>query len=804
MFRRSLAAALVLSVPCTLSLAQTPAPLPGQERIERLQFSPQSDVKEMLSLYERLTGYRLIYDNSVQGPVPLTINQELTADEAKRIIEIALLMNQFSLVPTEDPKVWKVFGIGRNPRQGGGVPIYSDPAMLPPTEQIVSYLFKLRYADPTELAQQLSLAFPASTQLGGQSMIALPKAGALLVTENTAIIRQIVRVIEELDTQPARVESRFFSLERADAKDIQEKLTEILTKKEAAVPGSGTTPGVGAPRPTVARMETTPDGLPLPTGAPALDAAVTYEINIGPTEENFVAGKVKITADIRTNRLHVIARPEAMREIAKLIEEFDENVPFGEPTVYPLKFVSASDVFKVLVKSVSDPGQQQDGGAATSPGGATQGSRPAAGTVFGGGAVGGRLGGESGGFGGGGGSQTLSESLNAQERDIVPDAVTIGNTRIIADKRANSIIVVGNADVKKKIFAVIDQLDVRAPQVMLHTCIGQLTLGNNEQFGVNYIVNKGRDLENFAGGVTTGTGNGDGGTGTTAGRGVVAVTGNTPFLNFNNLLSQNEVTQIAVGGASGLSGFFTAGNAFDAIVTALETTNKFRVVSRPVLFTSNNKKAVIASGEEIAIPTTIQSGFSGGVNNNLVTNSSIQYKTVALTLEVLPLINADREVSMDIVQKIDEQSGTDIIDNNEIPRIATRVLQTNVSVPNGATLVLGGLIKNTYRKNTSGIPWISKVPLIGPLFRSTNSGKTREELVILIRPEVTVSPHESVIVSEREGEFTELEPDLEQTLIEPRMRMRAAPEELLRKPAPPGLREYSGRPAYKRAPGQPK
>jgi type II secretion system protein D len=804
MFRRSLAATLALCLPCSLCFAQNPAPLPGQERIERLQFSPQSDVKEMLALYERLTGYRLIYDNSVQGPVPLTINQELSADEAKRIIEIALLMNQFSLVPTEDPKVWKVFGIGRNPRQGGGVPIYSDPAMLPPTEQIVSYLFKLRYADPTELAQQLSLAFPASTQLGGQSMIALPKAGALLVTENTAIIRQIVRIIEELDTQPARVESRFFTLQRADAKDIQEKLTEILTKKEAAVPG-GITPGTVAPRPQVARMETTPDGLPLPAGAPPGEAAVTYEINIGPTEENFVAGKVKITADVRTNRLHVIARPEAMREIAKLIEEFDENVPFGEPSVYPLKFVSANDVFQVLVKSVSDPGQEQQAGGATTPGGATQANRPAAGTLFGGGAGGNRFG-DTGGFGGGSGSgsgsQTLSESLNAQERDIVPDAVTIGNTRIIADKRANSIIVVGNEDVKQKIFAVIRQLDIRAPQVMLHTCIGQLTLGNNEQFGVNYILNQGRDLENFAGGVTTGGGDGDGnGNGTTVGRGVVAVTGNTPVLNINNLLSQEQVSQIVTGGASGLSGFFTAGNAFNAIVTALETTNKFKVVSRPVLFTSNNKKAVIASGEEIAIPTNIQSGFSGGTNNNLVTNSSIQFKTVALTLEVLPLINADREVSMDIVQKIDEQSGTDVIDNNRIPRIATRVLQTNVSVPNGATLVLGGLIKNTYRKNTSGIPWISKVPLIGPLFRSTDSGKTREELVILIRPEVTVSPHESVLASEREGEFTQLEPDLEQTLIEPRMRMRAAPEELLRKPAPPELREYSGRPAYKRPAG---
>jgi type II secretory pathway component GspD/PulD (secretin) len=279
----------------------------------------------------------------------------------------------------------------------------------------------------------------------------------------------------------------------------------------------------------------------------------------------------------------------------------------------------------------------------------------------------------------------LSESLNAQEKNITPQAVTIGNARIIADNRANSIIVVGNKDVKEKLFAVIAKLDVRAPQVVIHTCIGQLTLSETEQFGVNYIVNLGRDQGNFAGGVVNG--NGNGGNGSTTGGPGVSFVGNNPVLNFANLLSQEQIKQIAVAGATGFNGFFTAGNAFDALVTALESTNRFRVVSRPILHTSNNKKAIIASGEEIAIPTSTQSSFQGGGNNDLVTNSNIAFKTVALTLEVLPLINSDGEVSMDIVQKIDEQAGTTTIDNNQIPRIATRVLQTNVTVPNNATLV---------------------------------------------------------------------------------------------------------------------
>ena len=90
---------------------------------------------------------------------------------------------------------------------------------------------------------------------------------------------------------------------------------------------------------------------------------------------------------------------------------------------------------------------------------------------------------------------SLSESLNTQERDTIPEAKIIGNTKIIADKRANTIIVLGNKEVKTKVFALLEQLDVRAPQVMLHTIIGELNLTNNRNLGVNYILNRGSSAE---------------------------------------------------------------------------------------------------------------------------------------------------------------------------------------------------------------------------------------------------------------------------------------------------------------------
>src|SRR4030095_6907679 len=160
---------------------------------------------------------------------------------------------------------------------------------------------------------------------------------------------------------------------RADAKDVQEKLTDILTKKDATA--AAAVPGQPGARPNVTRLQTTPEGLPLPAGAPAEAASSTVELNIGPTEENIIAGKIKITADVRTNRIHVVTRPENMKFIADLIEDFDANVPFGKPTTYPLRYVNASDIFEVLVKAVSDLGAEGQPGAT---GGAAGGAnRPA-------------------------------------------------------------------------------------------------------------------------------------------------------------------------------------------------------------------------------------------------------------------------------------------------------------------------------------------------------------------------------------------------------------------------------------------
>jgi type II secretory pathway component GspD/PulD (secretin) len=243
----------------------------------------------------------------------------------------------------------------------------------------------------------------------------------------------------------------------------------------------------------------------------------------------------------------------------------------------------------------------------------------------------------------------------------------------------------------------------------------------------------------------------------------VGIKDNAVSLDFKNLLSNTTLRQIIGGGIGGIQGFVVAGDKFGSLLTALESTNKFRVTSRPTIFASNNKKSSLLSGERIAVITGVQSGI-GGTTNNLVQQNQVSYIDVNLNLEVVPLINSDKEVHLDIVQTLMERTGESVIDNNKYPIISNRQLQTSVTVPNEDTLVLGGLIKQSRSKTVSGVPVLSRAPLIGPLFRSTSTEEKRSELVILIRPSVAVGNEDVQNVRDRNMKPMQIPVNLEDGL----------------------------------------
>lgn len=680
---------------------------------------PNSDVLDVLHLYENLTGKKLVLDNNVQGKVNIFLPKPVPREEAIRIIEMNLALNGYSLVPAEGDIV-EVVGVNKNPR-AAPVPIISDPADIPPGAKVISYLFRLDYADPQELQQVLSQYLAG---IGGQApILALPKSSSIVVTQSADVLRKLVKMVQQLDVAPAPVVSKFIRLERADAQKVVDMLKDLFEKGD-----QGTTPsGVRRVRGVIP---------PVPqTGGEEEGGAVL-------SEESLIVGKIKLEADVRTNRIHVVTRPINLPFIEKLIAEFDANVEFGKPVVYPLRYISANDILPVLVQALTEPGQENQPGTTPQQNQRNPRTNPTPSNLF--------NNQNTSSTSGTSGESTLqvTEGLSTEPVDTTPQAVIVGNTKLIADARANNIIVLGNREDVVKVGKVVDEMDVQAPQVALSTVIGELMLNNNEDFGVDYFLQFKKN--NIAHGPDVGVG---GGLRDTAAS-IIDPASLITFPAFSD----------ALGATSGATAYVATGNTLAAIVRALDSTGRFKTISRPTVFTSNNKKAIIASGTEIPVPVSTISAATGTsiINTGLSQQSNIEFKKVALQLEVVPLINSEKQVSLDILQKVDSVAGTTRIDNNDIPNISTRYIRTTVSAPNQSTIVLGGLIQDQKTRNRSGFPILDRLPIIGAIFSNTSKVKMRTELIVLMRPEVSLTKLEMYRLREKSEGKTHFGPELEQ------------------------------------------
>jgi type II secretory pathway component GspD/PulD (secretin) len=166
------------------------------------------------------------------------------------------------------------------------------------------------------------------------------------------------------------------------------------------------------------------------------------------------------------------------------------------------------------------------------------------------------------------------------------------------------------------------------------------------------------------------------------------------------------------------------------VIRALESSSDFKVLSRPTVYTANNRKAVISSGSSIAVPTNqFNSGTTGQSTN-------IEYRDVLLRFEVVPLINSDDEVTLRISLINDTVGEDQTIGDLTVPTIGTETITTTVTVKNNTTVVIGGLVTEVERNSKSGVPVLSRIPGIGRLFGRTRKSVERRELLVFIQPKI--------------------------------------------------------------------
>ena len=208
-------------------------------------------------------------------------------------------------------------------------------------------------------------------------------------------------------------------------------------------------------------------------------------------------------------------------------------------------------------------------------------------------------------------------------------------------------------------------------------------------------------------------------------------------LSRSNMLTLTRLTPVAETNApaSQLKGFqYLAEPAtdLDALIPALASDSRVKVLQRPRIQTSDGIPASMFVGESRPYPT--RSGSKAGVNLN---DSSTRQVLIGVTFEVTPAIKPDGLVVMDIRQKIDRLVGsTNIVNVGEVPITRSTEARAKVVVRYHETVLLAGLMETAEPSTPSGVPLLKDVPLLGPLFRRSPARTAPNEIIVLIRPTV--------------------------------------------------------------------
>jgi general secretion pathway protein D len=169
-------------------------------------------------------------------------------------------------------------------------------------------------------------------------------------------------------------------------------------------------------------------------------------------------------------------------------------------------------------------------------------------------------------------------------------------------------------------------------------------------------------------------------------------------------------------------------------LNALQTDEKFKVLSTPRIFTSNNVEAEINISQSVPFIVSQRED----VNGNFIFNYSFQ--DVGIVLTVTPRITANGMVTLDVVQTANDLQGfTDF----NAPIVNQRQAQTTVSVRDGATIVLGGIMRSQVRSTTKKVPLLGDIPILGELFKSRDKTETKTELLVFLTPRVVRNEEEA-------------------------------------------------------------
>lgn len=265
---------------------------------------------------------------------------------------------------------------------------------------------------------------------------------------------------------------------------------------------------------------------------------------------------------------------------------------------------------------------------------------------------------------------------------------------VVGDEKANKLVISTSPRYMDTVLKIVDELDAAPPQVMIQVLLAEVTLDSNEEWGVDVAV------------------------GPIGGQGYKVAT---------------SATNAGVATGLGVPNLSVSAADFSVLVRALEAQGRLEVLSNPQVMVNNNQKASIKVGDSIGVAGQTQ---RSGISGDLI--SSVDRLDVGILLDVTPSISADGFVRMDIKPEISQLSTqtTQINKDQTSPIINKRTVDTVVTVKDGQSVVIGGLIQTTEQQRRTKVPILGDIPILGLPFQSRKDTMTKTELLVILTPRV--------------------------------------------------------------------
>jgi general secretion pathway protein D len=455
---------------------------------------------------------------------------------------------------------------------------------------------------------------------------------------------------------------------------------------------------------------------PLQSGK-ATQVVQDLERVFGEQSKSPVAGMFRFMPLEASNAVLVITpQPDYLDNIQQWLERIDGAGEGPRLFSYELKYIKAKDLADRLADVFGGGGNRSEGSTAPSlmPGLESTEIRDSGVDDTGNSSAG--IGGDTGGGMGEGAALNPSTGGNGTVTlEVEGDKVGVS-----AVDETNTLLVRSSPQAWKSIREVIERLDVMPLQVQIEAQVAEVTLSGDLKYGVSWY------FENALTGVL----------GVPVGSGIRANTG-----------------------GEGLIWSFP-GNGALGVINALDQVTDVQLLQTPSVVVRNNAEATLNVGTRIPINSV---SFNPGGNNNNGTFSQVQYLDTGVILKVRPRVTKDGVVFLDIVQEVSSPgpvpAGCATNANNCNVAINTRKLKTQAAIQSGDTVMLAGLISDTVDRNSSGIPGLSRIPVLGALFGTQGSRTGRNEVIVLLTPTVIRNPLEAAnLTDEYSRRFRAMEP----------------------------------------------